>query len=574
MRTSFYSLCRINGFLIASAVVLAMTLVACGGDSPTAAIDKPITESPSSPPEVKLPATPPEIPPISKLPLGGLKADCLGHNCASLTNDTYGGSGVGIWKVSNSSNKAVAVPLSIKGLSGQDVTLVFTNTTLTSQPMTPITLTPSVPRSSVLRSVQQPKASQGIRPVPSEISEFNRVGAPALLRKSSFAPSRRALQRAIPPSIGASRQWYVHVETMETRQATLVRSATRDGMTVNIWLEDGEAGDNRISAAVLDGIMSRFFTDTNAVYHRATALVGQPWGVHSFDDLIQTEQPLDIVLVNFDRDQLPYGLMGYFWSYNNFKVSPNTPQSNESLSVFLDTETIYRSADDTGLNIQYNTLAHEFMHMVNFYQRGVVLDNTFDTWLEETSALMLEDLISDTLTPGFNPTRDSRFPDYLKQSGFNCSLIAWNDDYASNCFSYSVAGNVGGYLLRHYGAGFFQSLLRNNSSVNALAIMDSVIRDAGGPGAVEAIRRAALNVALLPAIGTPAGFGMPQRLEGGITLYGVDGPMYASIRSLPQTVPEELVPLGSFPLVRPAVYGAYAETVSVPPGTTLSVVVR
>jgi hypothetical protein len=38
------------------------------------------------------------------------------------------------------------------------------------------------------------------------------------------------------------------------------------------------SGDNKISAAVLDGIMSSFFTDSNAVYHRATELVGQPWG--------------------------------------------------------------------------------------------------------------------------------------------------------------------------------------------------------------------------------------------------------------------------------------------------------
>ncbi|WP_169749769.1 M30 family zinc metallopeptidase [Comamonas thiooxydans] len=476
--------------------------------------------------------------------------------------------------MSNSSNKAVAVPLSIRGLSGQDVTLVFTNTTLTSQPMTPITLTPSVPRSSVLRSMQQTRTSQGIRPVPSEISEFNRVGAPALLRKSSFAPSRRALQRAIPPSIGASRQWYVHVEAMETRQATLVRSATRDGMTVNIWLEDGEAGDNKISAAVLDGIMSRFFTNSNAVYHRATAMVGQPWGAHEFDDLIQTEQPLDIVLVNFDRDQQPYGLMGYFWSYNNFKVTPSTPESNESLSVYLDTETIYRTPGDIGLNTQYNTLAHEFMHMVNFYQRGVLLDNTFETWLEETSALMLEDVLSDILTPGYSPIRDGRFPDYLNQSGFNCNLIDWDFDPSSNCFGYSIGGSFGAYLLRHYGIGFYQNLLRGNNSVDGFVILDKAIRDAGGPGTVEAIRRAALNAALLPASGSPAGFGMPPRTENGITLYAIDGPAYILDRVLPTSVPAELVPLGSFPVVRPAVYGTYTETVSVPPGTTLSIVVR
>lgn len=520
------------------------------------------------------PEQPGPAPAPAPVPLGGLKPDCLAPGCAALAPDRYAGAGVGIWKVVNDTAAPVAVPLSVDGLSGQDVTLVFTNTTLSPQPMSPVPLTPGRREPAIFRSLRQVANDSSVRHAPDLIREFNRVQGPALLRTSKPAPPRRSLRAlALPPAPGTTRTWSVHVNSMETREATLVRTAERDGVTVNLWLEDGEAGPDKMSDAILDGVLARFFTDPGAIYRRATALAGAPWGTHPFADLIGPGGPIDIVLVNFDHDQEPYGLMGYFWSYNNFQKGPSTPDSNESLSLYLDTETFYRSANGIGLNTQYSTLAHEFMHMVNFYQRGVLLDNTFDTWMEELSALMLEDVLADGLTPGYSPIRDGRFPDYLNQGAYNCSLLAWDDDSSSACFSYSIAGTFGGYLLRQYGIGFFRQLLRDNSSTDSIERLDSTIRRAGGPGMAEAVRRSALSAALLPAI-APGGFGLPERLEEGITLVPIDGTHYRADRVLPPSVPAELVPLGSFPVVRQAVRGTYAETVTVPPYTTLSVVIN
>ena len=545
---------------------LAM-LSACGGGA-----DETAPAVSSAPPGDTAPAAPVENVPVV-LPLGGLKADCVGLDCAATGPGTYAGSGVGIWKVVNDTAAPVAVPLSIQGLSGQDVTLVFTNITMSPQPMHPLPLASRRAGQTPYRSLMEAGTAPTIRPVPAAIREFNRVDGPALLKTQRLAPPRRAM-RAAPAAVGDRRTWHVHVETMETRETTLQRSATRDGVTVNLWVEDGEAAPDRMSDAMLDGILARFFTDPDAVYGRATALVGQPWGTHEYSDLIAPGGPLDIVLVNFDHDDQPYGLMGYFWSYNNFRVSPDTPESNQSLSLYLDTETFYRAMSGVGVTTQYNTLSHEFMHMVNFYQRGVLLDNTFDTWMEEMSALMLEDVLADGLTPTYNPIRDGRFPDYLNQGGYNCNLIAWDDDALSACFGYSVAGSFGAFLLRQYGLDFYRNLLRSNTSTDSIALLDAAIRNAGGPGMAEAVRRAALNAALLPAVGTPAGFGLPQRIEHGVTLVAVNGPEYLADRMLPATVPAQLAPLGSFPAVRRAVSGTYAETVTVPAGTTLSVVVR
>jgi hypothetical protein len=68
---------------------------------------------------------------------------------------------------------------------------------------------------------------------------------------------------------------------------------------------------------------------------------------------------------------------------------------------------------------------------------------------------------------------------------------------------------------------------------------------------------------------------MPARSEGGFSLPAIDpSSLGRDKRSLPQAVPDWLRKTGSFPLVRPDVKGTYTETVRVPAGTTLSVVVN
>ncbi|WP_187360141.1 M30 family zinc metallopeptidase [Chitinolyticbacter meiyuanensis] len=439
--------------------------------------------------------------------------------------------------------------------------------------MPPITLS-LLQRSPRRAQLARDDAAQPVNQIPAQIREFNRN--PPLDRTTPQIS--RNVSSAEKPSaaiVGNNQIWYVHVDQMETRTATLRRKLTAaDGRIINFWVENGEFAGDRLTETQLDTIASRFSTGSNAIYGMVTGLAGEPWGAHSLNDLIGPNQELDIVLVNFDHDNQPYGLMGYFWSYNNFKRSTSTPQSNESLSLYLDTETIYRTAGDTGLKTQLNTLAHELTHMINFYQRGVVLDNTFDTFLEETSALMMEDIVGLRIDPDYHPIRDGRFPDWLNQAGYNCNVTTWDDDSGSACFSYSVNGSFGGYLLRYYGVEFYRRLLRDDSSSNSVTLLDNAIRGVGGLGLADAVRRWGTSIALLPALGTPATFGYPERIDSGYTLPGINGPDYLADRVLPSSVPSMLQGYAHFPVVRTPAGNSYNETISVPPGTTLSVIVQ
>jgi hypothetical protein len=49
--------------------------------------------------------------------------------------------------------------------------------------------------------------------------------------------------------------------------------------------------------------------------------------------------------------------------------------------------------------------------MINFYQRAIVRGTDHDTWLEETSAMMGEDILNKRMSGGtFNKIAESRLP--------------------------------------------------------------------------------------------------------------------------------------------------------------------
>ena len=52
------------------------------------------------------------------------------------------------------------------------------------------------------------------------------------------------------------------------------------------------------------------------------------------------------------------------------------------------------------LSGQASTILHEMTHLVNFYQRSLMIGSPYDTWLEEMSAMMTEDIIAPAVSPG------------------------------------------------------------------------------------------------------------------------------------------------------------------------------
>ena len=515
-------------------------------------------------------------------PSSQLTAACSGTACGAANATTYSGQGVGVWSYTNTTQAEQQIPVGLTNLGSKQVTLIYTNNGDASVPMPALTLTPpAATTATAQKSLSAAPAT--VNRIPERIRNFKpRLTAADMQARQSIKPQAAAI---LP--VGSQRSWFVHPgdSRIEARPATLRRQAsvpTPTGTrTINVWLEDSEYDAAKVSDAMLDTLLQRFTSGSDAVYPLITGLSGEPWGAHSYSDLIDPEQPLDIVFVNFVPDRTPYGLLGYFWSLNNFKQDPANPDlkySNQSLSFYMDTETLYLDPAE-GMTNQISTLSHEFVHMTNFYRRSVQLskpgtDYAFDTFLEEMSAMMGEDIVAQRVTPGFNSIANGRVPSWLSRSGFNCDPAAWSADTAAPCFGYDVNGSLGAYLVRQYGVGFYKQLLSNTTSTDSLQVLGNAIQQAGGPTLPVAIQRWGANIALLPG-DVPSGYGWPARTEQGFTLAAINGSSLASSRVLPTTVPVNLNARGHFPFLRqPDAQGTYQEQLRVPAGSTLTAVVR
>ncbi|WP_313283977.1 M30 family zinc metallopeptidase [Delftia tsuruhatensis] len=515
-------------------------------------------------------------------PSSQLTAACSGTACGAANATTYSGQGVGVWSYTNTTQAEQQIPVGLTNLGSKQVTLIYTNNGDASVPMPALTLTPpAATTATAQKSLSAAPAT--VNRIPERIRNFKpRLTAADMQARQSIKPQAAAI---LP--VGSQRSWFVQPgdSRIEARQATLRRQAsvpTPTGTrTINVWLEDSEYDAAKVSDAMLDTLLQRFTNGSDAVYPLITGLSGEPWGAHSYSDLIDPEQPLDIVFVNFVPDRTPYGLLGYFWSLNNFKQDPANPDlkySNQSLSFYMDTETLYLDPAE-GMTNQISTLSHEFVHMTNFYRRSVQLskpgtDYAFDTFLEEMSAMMGEDIVAQRVTPGFNSIANGRVPSWLSHSGFNCDPAAWSADTAAPCFGYDVNGSLGAYLVRQYGVGFYKQLLSNTTSTDSLQVLGNAIQQAGGPTLPVAIQRWGANIALLPG-DVPSGYGWPARTEQGFTLAAINGSSLASSRVLPTTVPVNLNARGHFPFLRqPDAQGTYQEQLRVPAGSTLTAVVR
>lgn len=515
-------------------------------------------------------------------PSSQLTAACSGTACGAANATTYSGQGVGVWSYTNTTQAEQQIPVGLTNLGSKQVTLIYTNNGDASVPMPALTLTPpAATTATAQKSLSAAPAT--VNRIPERIRNFKpRLTAADMQARQSIKPQAAAI---LP--VGSQRSWFVQPgdSRIEARQATLRRQAsvpTPTGTrTINVWLEDSEYDAAKVSDAMLDTLLQRFTSGSDAVYPLITGLSGEPWGAHSYSDLIDPEQPLDIVFVNFVPDRTPYGLLGYFWSLNNFKQDPANPDlkySNQSLSFYMDTETLYLDPAE-GMTNQISTLSHEFVHMTNFYRRSVQLSKpgthyAFDTFLEEMSAMMGEDIVAQRVTPGFNSIANGRVPSWLSRSGFNCDPAAWSADTAAPCFGYDVNGSLGAYLVRQYGVGFYKQLLSNTTSTDSLQVLGNAIQQAGGPTLPVAIQRWGANIALLPG-DVPSGYGWPARTEQGFTLAAINGSSLASSRVLPTTVPVNLNARGHFPFLRqPDAQGTYQEQLRVPAGSTLTAVVR
>lgn len=561
-----------------TAVLTAFALAGCGGGGGGATPDAPVEIAPDAP--ASAPAPVPELTPQPDpvaAPVNGansLVPSCT--NCSAISANRYSGSGVGIWHKTNTGTTDQDIDVSIAGLRNSNVTLILTNETNSDVVM------PAIPMTSVVaQSVMLPSANAAYKTdqATSVIDTFNRKGWKDIpLTKAVKVSANHVSGAASDPSaprfsiIGDIRTF--NDENDKPRTTSLQKQFVMpDGFVIQFWVESSEIGSFKMTPSVINQI-AESFASTNGIYDMLKNTGGPLWGPHAYSELVAgSSNVLDIVLINIKNDNQPIGLVGYFYSLNNFKKSV-IPTSNESLSLYVDTESIYLGGEE-GIKRAKMTLAHEGMHMSNFYRRGIKISQShqYDVWLDEMTAMMMEDAVGDTIDPSFNAIRDVRYPNYLLTKSYNCPLMTFTG-FGAVCESYSVSGSFGGFLLRQMGMPFFKNLLDSTVPTSEAVVQASIIKSRPDSSLGRELRHFA--VAAIPGLelsAAPAGFGFPSRVDDAYVIPSINSKSMMKYRLLPTSSPQILSAYASFPVVRNGVSGTYSTTVRVPKGASLSVVV-
>ncbi|MDD9986417.1 MAG: putative Ig domain-containing protein [Spirochaetaceae bacterium] len=293
---------------------------------------------------------------------------------------------------------------------------------------------------------------------------------------------------------------------------TARRVATDGTTTAVMWVEDREweptcaSRGDCVTQEMMDAVAVRFLRPggSNDIYDWVTAIFGAPWGPHSV--LGRDGQPIlipadaakqiDIFFYDIEADGYPTGsrIIGYFWGLHNRLREPDHPlfqYSIERLAFFMDSPFLASATGDTWEigdrrpSVTVGTLAHEFQHMIHFYQKPVLRNAISETWLNEQASEVAEDLIADKVmidgpravayddpTAGAPGNLGSRLPDYNLHN--DIQVTTW-DGYLAN---YSIAYAFGAYVARNYGgAALFGDIVQSDRA--GVGAIEGAIRNQG-----------------------------------------------------------------------------------------------
>ena len=271
--------------------------------------------------------------------------------------------------------------------------------------------------------------------------------------------------------------------------ATARRVVTDGETTAALWVADRDWGPDCggagpcLTGEMVDALADRFLRPGagNDIHDWVTAIYGEPWGPHSNVDVIPPEAAGEIHILLFDiqGDGAPQQgecrLVGFFWAVHNFLQSPLSAErlifSMDSALMALAEGPSWEVADRWP-SIVISTLAHEYQHMIHFYQKPVLRDVSSETWLNEMASEVAEDLIADKLkvngprgvayddpTAGAPGNERGRLPYY---NLFNdIQVTAWGGKIANYAVNYAL----GAYLARTYGgAELFSEIVQSGSA--------------------------------------------------------------------------------------------------------------
>ena len=275
------------------------------------------------------------------------------------------------------------------------------------------------------------------------------------------------------------------ISTKATAKKIVKNINTKYGnKTLNIWVSDDSFGDNCaksycLQEYMLDELAKSFLKEgeDNDIYDWVTNIFGEEWDKTNNSNLINKSDEITILLTDIDNDnRVASGMLGYFYAKDNYKKSIYKG-SNERVMFYIDSVLFASHYGRDNWSIEnhqtkkiLSTLAHEFEHMIQFYQKNVLQKNDgLKPWIDEMLAVSTEDIIATKLKTrgirgvsyirgdaGDNNNQYGRFPLFNKI--INQTLPTWDNRLKD----YAMVSSFGGYLMRNYGgAKLLHDILHN-----------------------------------------------------------------------------------------------------------------
>ncbi|PKL42593.1 MAG: hypothetical protein CVV41_13675 [Candidatus Riflebacteria bacterium HGW-Riflebacteria-1] len=213
--------------------------------------------------------------------------------------------------------------------------------------------------------------------------------------------------------------------------------------------------DNSVNMAQVAGIVGDIANNWTKIYKKNRDIFGEePTGV-----LDNGVDATDFYIVISPQ----VFTAGYFYT-GDLNLTSATSDSNQKKIFFLKLESI-ASVDDKAraVNVLSATMAHEFQHMIHFWQRG----SNSDIWLEEAMSGYAEYINDYKIENGINQSKALQAKLYFDQVS-DVQLDAWhlsNDHPDTVNAHYGKVFLFGIWLAQNYGSsGSVVSLLKNKTS--------------------------------------------------------------------------------------------------------------
>ena len=222
-----------------------------------------------------------------------------------------------------------------------------------------------------------------------------------------------------------------------------------------IWVPDNywENGTNAVSQSIVTNLQEKF----DSMYPRITNIFGYPGSIEN--------TRIHILIFDLFSDNRTGNVFGYFMS-KDYSPYDETYHSNECCMFYLDA---YLTKDK--LEMAYSTLAHEFQHMINHYNKTLLAYNTESTqpWFTEMLSMLCEDMLQNYLGISDENSPISRMQSF-NTGYYQHGITEWQNSQNSYANVYAF----GAYLIRNFGGIKLLSAIGKNKKNNKDSITQAL----------------------------------------------------------------------------------------------------